>query len=286
LTARILSGREVAAAVKAEVAAEVAELARGGTTVGLATVLVGDDPASAVYVRNKHRAAAAVGMRSIDEHLPAGTSQAEVEGLIDRLNADPDVHGIIVQLPLPAALDGQAAVERVDPAKDADGLHPFNLGLLVLGRPGPVPATPAGILRILRHYDVETAGRTAVVVGRSFLVGRPLALLLGAKGVDATVVQAHSRTRDLAGVCRTGDILVAAVGRPRMFDASYVKEGAVVVDVGINRVDGALVGDVDTASVAEVAGALTPVPGGVGPMTIASLLANTVMLARRRTEQH
>jgi len=282
LSAEILSGTDVAAAVRADVAARVAELAERGKTVGLATVLVGDDPASQVYVRNKHRAAQAVGMLSIDEHLPAGATQVEVEAVVERLNADPRVDGMIVQLPLPAGLDGQAVVERVDPHKDADGLHPFNLGLLVLDRPGPIPATPGGIMEILRFYDIATAGRTAVVVGRSFLVGRPMALLLGAKGTDATVVQAHSRTPNLTEVCRRADILVAAVGRPKLFDASYVKPGAVVIDVGINRTDDGLVGDVDLDAVAEVAGAITPVPGGVGPMTIASLLANTVMLAERR----
>ncbi len=283
MSAKILSGKDVAAAVRADVAARVAELSRRGKTVGLATVLVGDDPASQVYVRNKHRAAQAVGMLSIDEHLPATATQDEVEAVVERLNADRRVDGMIVQLPLPAGLDGQAVVERVDPAKDADGLHPFNLGLLVLDRPGPIPATPGGIMEILRFYDIATAGRTAVVVGRSFLVGRPMALLLGAKGTDATVVQAHSRTPNLAEVCRTADILVAAVGRPELFDASYVKPGAVVIDVGINRTDAGLVGDVDRDAVAEVAGAITPVPGGVGPMTIASLLANTVMLAERRS---
>ncbi len=282
MSAEILSGTDVAAAVRADVAARVAELAERGKTVGLATVLVGDDPASQVYVRNKHRAAQAVGMLSIDEHLPAGATQVEVEAVVERLNADPRVDGMIVQLPLPAGLDGQAVVERVDPHKDADGLHPFNLGLLVLDRPGPIPATPGGIMEILRFYDIATAGRTAVVVGRSFLVGRPMALLLGAKGTDATVVQAHSRTPNLTEVCRRADILVAAVGRPKLFDASYVKPGAVVIDVGINRTDDGLVGDVDLDAVAEVAGAITPVPGGVGPMTIASLLANTVMLAERR----
>jgi methylenetetrahydrofolate dehydrogenase (NADP+)/methenyltetrahydrofolate cyclohydrolase len=284
LSAQLLSGKDVAAVVRAEVAGQVAELATLGKGVGLATLLVGDDPASQVYVRNKHRAARAAGMKSIDRHLPASASHAEVEAAVDELNADPTVDGIIVQLPLPDGLDGERAVERVDARKDADGLHPFNLGLLVLGRPGPLPATPGGIMRILAHYHLATSGKTAVIVGRSYLVGRPLGLLLGAKGVDATVVSAHSRTPDLAAVCRQADILVTAVGRPKMFDADFVKAGAVVIDVGINRTDDGLVGDVDFESVSEVAGAITPVPGGVGPMTIATLLANTVALAGRTAE--
>ncbi|HHC08492.1 MAG TPA: bifunctional methylenetetrahydrofolate dehydrogenase/methenyltetrahydrofolate cyclohydrolase FolD [Actinobacteria bacterium] len=284
MSARLLSGNVVAAAVRAEVAARVAALRARGITVGLATVLVGDDPASAIYVRNKRRAAEEAGMRSIDVRLPATATQAEVEATLERLNADPRVDGIILQLPLPEGLDGQAAVARIDPAKDADGLHPRNLGLLVLERPGPRPATPAGILRLLRYYEIPTAGRVAVVVGRSFLVGRPLALELGARGVDATVVQAHSKTPALPELCRRGDILVAAIGRPRMIDASYVKPGAVVIDVGINRVDEGLVGDVDAESVGEVAAAITPVPGGVGPMTIAALLENTVALAEGRAD--
>jgi len=285
LSARILSGKVIAETVRAEVAARVAALAARGRTVGLATLLVGDDPASQVYVRGKHRAAAAVGIRSFDERLPATASQEEVAAAVDRLNADDRVDGIIVQLPLPPGLDGEGAVERVDPAKDADGLHPFNLGRLVLGRPGPVPATPAGIMRILEQYGIPTRGRTAVVVGRSFLVGRPLTLLLGAKGTDATVVQAHSRTPDLPAVCRRADILVAAIGRPGFFGVEHVRPGATVIDVGINRAGGGLVGDVDLAAVVEVAGAVTPVPGGVGPMTIASLLANTVALAEARHDQ-
>jgi methylenetetrahydrofolate dehydrogenase (NADP+)/methenyltetrahydrofolate cyclohydrolase len=279
LSALILSGSTVATAVRADVADRVASLRQRGRGVGLATVLVGDDPGSQVYVRNKHRAAEAAGIVSIDRRLPATASQAQVEAVIEGLNADDRVSGMIVQLPLPDGLDGAAAVERVDPHKDADGLHPFNLGQLVLSRPGPVPATPAGIMLMLDHYGIETAGKTAVVVGRSFLVGRPLALLLGAKGVDATVVQAHSRTPDLADVCRDADILVAAAGQPEMFNDRFVKPGATVIDVGINRTEDGLVGDVDFDAVVGVAGAITPVPGGVGPMTIATLLANTVALA-------
>jgi methylenetetrahydrofolate dehydrogenase (NADP+)/methenyltetrahydrofolate cyclohydrolase len=265
--------------VRGEVTDRVAALAGRGKSVGLATVLVGDDAASQIYVRNKHKAAVKAGMLSFDEHLPADASQDDVEALILRLNADPQVDGIIVQLPLPDGLDGNRAVETIDPGKDADGLHPHNLGLLVLERPGPRPATPSGVMRILSHYGIETRGTLAVVVGRSFLVGRPLALLLGAKGTDATVIQAHSRTPDLAGLCRTADILVAAVGVPEMIGSNHVKPGAVVIDVGINRTADGLVGDVAFDPVSAVAGAITPVPGGVGPMTIASLLLNTVIAA-------
>jgi methylenetetrahydrofolate dehydrogenase (NADP+)/methenyltetrahydrofolate cyclohydrolase len=282
LSARTLSGAEVAKAVRAEVTERVGALREGGRTVGLATVLVGDDAGSQVYVRSKHRAAEAAGMISIDRRLPTTATQAEVEAVIADLNADAQVTGLIVQLPLPDELDGGRAVELVDPRKDADGLHPFNLGQLVLSRPGPRPATPSGIMRILDYYGIETRGKTAVVVGRSFLVGRPLALLLGTKGVDATVIQAHSRTPDLAGVCRRADILVAAVGRPNMIGASFVKPGASVIDVGINRTADGLVGDVDYDAVAGVAGGITPVPGGIGPMTIATLLANTVALAEAK----
>jgi methylenetetrahydrofolate dehydrogenase (NADP+)/methenyltetrahydrofolate cyclohydrolase len=262
----------------------VTALAERGKPVGLATILVGEDPGSHIYVRNKHRAAEEAGMESIDRTLAATASQADVQALIMDLNADDAVDGMILQLPLPEGLDGEGAVEFIDPAKDADGLHPFNLGLLVQGRPGPLPATPGGIMRILDHYDIATAGQTAVVVGRSFLVGRPMALLLGQKGTDATVIQAHSRTPDLAAVCRQGDILVAAVGRAEMITADFVKPGAAVIDVGINRGEKGLVGDVDYDAVSEVAGAISPVPGGVGPMTIASLLANTVALAEARLD--
>ncbi len=284
MSALILSGSTVAAAVRSEVADRVAALNERGQRVGLATVLVGDDPGSQIYVRSKHRAAEAAGIVSIDRRLSATASQLEVEAAIAELNVDERVTGMIVQLPLPDGLDGGAAVEAVDPAKDADGLHPFNLGRLVLSRPAPLPATPSGIMRILDYYGIETAGKTVVIVGRSFLVGRPLALLLGTKGVDATVIQAHSRTPDLASVCREADILVTAAGRPNMFDADYVKPGAAVVDVGINRTEDGLVGDVDFDAVVGVAGAITPVPGGVGPMTIASLMVNTVALAETKDD--
>lgn len=284
MSALILSGSTVAETVRADVTDRVAALGELGRSVGLATVLVGDDPGSQIYVRNKHRAAEAAGIVSIDRRLAATASQVEVEAAIEDLNADDRVNGMIVQLPLPSGLDGGLAVETVDPRKDADGLHPFNLGQLVLSRPGPVPATPAGIMMILKHYGIDIAGKTAVVVGRSFLVGRPLTLLLGAKGVDATVIQAHSRTPDLAGVCREADILVAAAGQPKMFGDRFVKPGATVIDVGINRTEDGLVGDVDFDAVVGIAGAITPVPGGVGPMTIATLLANTVALAEAKDD--
>ena len=278
MSAQIISGTEVARAVKDQIRSDVAALAVAGSEIGLSTLLVGDDPASHVYVGYKHRDAESVGIKSIDVNLPDSASQEQVVAAIDDLNARDDVTGMIVQLPLPDGLDGEGAVERVLPSKDADGLHPFNLGRLILGQPGPLPATPSGIMTMLDHYDIETAGKTAVVVGRSFLVGRPMALMLGMKGRDSTVIQAHSRTPHLAAVCRQADILIAAVGRPGMFTAEYIKPGAVVIDVGTNRTDDGLVGDVAFEDVSEVASAISPVPGGVGPMTRASLLVNTVRL--------
>ncbi len=278
MSAQIISGTEVARAVKEQVRNDVAALEADGNSVGLATLLVGDDPASHVYVGYKHRDAESVGIKSIDVKLPESATQEQVTAAIDDLNARDDVTGIIVQLPLPDGLDDEAAVERVLPSKDADGLHPFNLGRLILGQPGPLPATPSGILTMLDHYNIETAGKMAVVVGRSFLVGRPMAIMLGTKGRDCTVIQAHSRTPDLAAVCRQADILIAAVGRPGMFTAQYVKPGAVVIDVGTNRTDDGLVGDVAFDEVSEIVSAISPVPGGVGPMTRASLLVNTVRL--------
>jgi len=278
LSAQIISGTEVARSVKEQVRKDVAALDAAGNAVGLATLLVGDDPASHVYVGYKHRDAESVGIKSIDVKLPESAIQEQVTAAIDDLNARDDVTGIIVQLPLPDGLDDEAAVERVLASKDADGLHPLNLGRLILGQPGPLPATPSGIMAMLDHYNIETAGKMAVVVGRSFLVGRPMAIMLGTKGRDCTVIQAHSRTPDLAAVCRQADILIAAVGRPGMFTAEYVKPGAVVIDVGTNRTDDGLVGDVAFDEVSEVASAISPVPGGVGPMTRASLLVNTVRL--------
>jgi methylenetetrahydrofolate dehydrogenase (NADP+) / methenyltetrahydrofolate cyclohydrolase len=277
--ARILDGKVVAAAVKEEVTGRVARL---DYTPGLATVLVGDDPASHTYVRGKRRDAEQVGIRSIHQELPPTITQAELAGVVGSLNDDDDVDGILVQLPLPGALDGEEIVERIDPAKDVDGLHPYSLGRLMLGRPGLRPCTPSGIMRMLDHYGIETSGRRAVVVGRSFLVGRPLGMILSERGADATVTMAHSRTRDLAGITREADILVAAVGVPRLIGADDVKPGAVVVDVGVNRTDSGLVGDVDFEAVADIASAITPVPGGVGPMTRAMLLVNTLSAAEAR----
>jgi len=285
MTARLLSGKEAAAAVEAEVAERVAALAAQGKTVGLATILVGEEPASQIYVRGKHRAATRAGMRSFDHVLAAETPPADLERLIDRLNADPAVDAILLQIPLPGGLDPLPFVERLDPGKDADGLHPVNLGRLLLGRPGLRPATPAGILRLLDHYAIDTRGAFVVVVGRSFLVGRPLAVLLSLKGRDATVAVAHTATADLRGLTRQADILVAAAGRPGLIGPEHVRPGAVVIDVGINRTADGLAGDVDFAAVAEIAGAITPVPGGVGPMTIAGLLENTVAAAEARAGQ-
>lgn len=281
MTAVILSGREVSRLLEEDVARRVARLAERGKAVGLATVMVGDEPASQIYVRNKHRAAEKVGMASFDYSLPATAAQADVESLVAELNQDDRVDGMIVQLPLPKHLDGSRAVRAISPEKDADGLHPYNLGLLVLDEPGPRPATPSGILRILEHYAIETAGTRAVVVGRSFLVGRPIAMMLARKGVDATVTQAHSRTPELGSLLAEADILIVAAGRPGLVKAADVKPGAVVIDVGTNRTEDGLVGDVDFEAASEVAGFISPVPGGVGPMTIASLLENTVEAAER-----
>jgi methylenetetrahydrofolate dehydrogenase (NADP+)/methenyltetrahydrofolate cyclohydrolase len=276
---QVLDGREVAKAVKGEVAEAVAGL---DYRPGLATVLVGDDPASHTYVKGKRRDAEQVGIESIHHELPDSVTQEELLSLIASLNQHGDVDGILVQLPLPGDLDGEGAVEAIDPAKDVDGLHPFNLGKLVLGRPGLRPCTPSGVMRILDHYGIATSGARAVIVGRSFLVGRPLAMILSERGVDSTVSVAHSRTTDLAGVTREADILVAAAGSPGLIGADHVKPGAVVIDVGVNRTDDGLVGDVDFDSVVDVAGAITPVPGGVGPMTRAMLLSNTLRAAEAR----
>jgi len=280
MAAMFLKGAAAASAVMEEVAAGVADLARSGYVPGLATVLVGDDPASHTYVRAKRRDAAKVGIRSIHHQLEEIPSQEELEDLVNALSADPGVDGILVQLPLPHGLDEGRVVGCIDPRKDVDGLHNENLGRLVAELPGPRPCTPAGVMRILSHYDLPVSGKRAVVVGRSFLVGKPLALLLATKGADATVTVAHSRTVDLESLCREADILVAAVGRAKMVKASWVKPGAVVVDVGINRTDEGLVGDVDFAEVSEVASAITPVPGGVGLMTRAMLMSNTLSAAR------
>jgi methylenetetrahydrofolate dehydrogenase (NADP+)/methenyltetrahydrofolate cyclohydrolase len=282
MSARVIDGKAVAAEVRARVAAGVEEFAAGhdGRVPGLATVLVGDDPASHVYVANKRRACEEAGMRSIHHGLDKGTSQAELLELVERLNGDPEVDGILVQLPLPPAIDQDAIIGAIATAKDVDGLTAASAGLLAQGRPELVPCTPQGVMELLRHAGVEPEGAEAVIVGRSILVGRPLASLL--LGANATVTVCHSRTRDLAEVCRRAEILVAAVGSPRLITADMVRPGATVIDVGTNRTDDGLVGDVDFDAVSEVAGAITPVPGGVGPMTIAMLLANTLRAATIR----
>lgn len=279
MTATVIDGKAFAATVRAKVAAHVARLKEeNGLTPGLAVVLVGEDPASKVYVRNKHASTIEVGMASFEHRLAVDTGEAELLALIDTLNGDPKVHGILVQLPLPAHLNSELVINRIDPAKDVDGFHISNVGLLGTGQKSMVPCTPLGCLMMLRDHHGKLAGLNAVVVGRSNIVGKPMAQLL--LGDSCTVTIAHSRTRDLAEVCRRADILVAAVGRPEMITGEMVRPGATVIDVGINRVerDGKmkLVGDVDYASAAAVAGAITPVPGGVGPMTIACLLANTL----------
>jgi methylenetetrahydrofolate dehydrogenase (NADP+)/methenyltetrahydrofolate cyclohydrolase len=281
VAARVIDGKAVAARVRERVATGVAELSpRIGREPGLATVLTGDDPASDVYVRNKRKACEEAGMRSIHHGLAADTRQEDLVELVDELNADPAVDGILVQLPLPEAIDQDAVVERIDVAKDVDGLTAASAGLLAQGRPGLVPCTPAGVIELLRDAGTAIEGAEAVIVGRSILVGRPLsALLLNA---DATVTVCHSRTADLAETCRRADILIAAVGSPRLVSGDWIKPGAAVIDVGINRTDDGLVGDVDFDAALEVAGAITPVPGGVGPMTIAMLLHNTLEAARAR----
>jgi len=276
---RTLSGIDAGALLRAEAAGRVGALADLGKRVGLATLLVGEDPASEAYVRIKHRKALEAGIRSYDHRLPATAAQHEVEAFVDELNRDPEVDAFLVQLPLPPHLDPAPVLERILPHKDADGLHPHNLGRLVLGLPAPRPATPTGILRLLDHYDVPTRGARVVVVGRSSLVGRPLSIMLSARGRDATVSVAHTLTPSLAEVTREADILVVAAGYPGLIRAEHVKPGAVVIDVGTTRVDSGLVGDVVFEDVIGVAGGVSPVPGGVGPMTIAGLLWNTVMLA-------
>ncbi|MEK6251862.1 MAG: bifunctional methylenetetrahydrofolate dehydrogenase/methenyltetrahydrofolate cyclohydrolase FolD [Actinomycetota bacterium] len=280
MSAKIIDGKAVAAEVRERVRSEVAEYAdaNGGRAPGLATALVGDDPASQIYVHNKHKACEEAGIRSLDHQLPAQTSENELLGLVERLNADPEVDGILVQLPVPEQIDPDAVVAAIDPGKDVDGLTPTNAGLLASGAPGLVPCTPAGVMELLRHEGTELEGAEAVVVGRSNLVGRPVASLL--LGANATVTTCHSRTRDLAGVCRRADVLVAAVGSPRLLGADAIKPGATVIDVGMDRTDDGLAGDVDFEAAQEVAGAITPVPGGVGPMTIAMLLVNTLTAAR------
>ncbi len=278
----MIDGRAVAAEVRERVATAVAEFSANsdGRVPGLATVLVGGDPASHVYVTNKRKQTEEVGMRSINRGLAAATPETELLDLVAELNRDDTVDGILVQLPLPDQIDPDHVVAAIAPAKDVDGLSPISAGMLAQGRPGLVPCTPQGVIELLAHAEVELAGAEAVVLGRSILVGKPLAALLLA--ANATVTMCHSRTRDLAEVCARADILIAAVGVPRLVTAEMVKPGATVIDVGTNRTEEGLVGDVDFDAVAQVAGAITPVPGGVGPMTIAMLLANTLKAARGR----
>jgi len=286
MPAVLIDGKAFAGHVRAQVTAEVERLkANHGLTPGLAVVLVGEDPASQVYVRSKGRVTREAGMQSFEHVLPADTTQAALLTLLARLNDDPAVHGILVQLPLPRQIDPQAVIEAIRPDKDVDGLHPVNVGMLVAGRPGLVPCTPLGCTMLLKHQLGDLTGKCAVVLGRSLLVGKPMAQLLLQE--NCTVTIAHSKTRDLAAECRRADILVAAVGRPELVRGDWIKPGACVIDVGINRVPTAdgksrLIGDVNFAEALHVAGYLTPVPGGVGPMTPACLLANTVTAARHQ----
>jgi len=279
MAAKVIDGKAIAQAVRTEVRADVeAWVAQGGAKPGLATVLVGDDPASAVYVGGKQKASAEVGIEGFDHRLAPDAAHEEVHRLLERLNADPAVSGILLQLPTPPQVDGASLTELIEPTKDVDGLTPISAGLLAKGRPGLRPCTPSGVMELLRRHDVDLEGAEAVVVGRSDLVGKPVAALLLA--ANATVTTCHSRTRDLPAVCRRADVLVAAVGRPEFVQGDWIKEGAAVIDVGINRTEAGLVGDVAYAQAAERAALITPVPGGVGPMTIAMLLRNTLLAAK------
>lgn len=281
MTAALIDGKVFAAGLRERVAQRVARFVeQAGRAPGLAVVLVGDDPASAVYVRSKGKATKAAGMAGIEHRLPADVPQQALLDLVDALNADPAIDGILVQLPLPGHIDEQAVTTRIDPDKDVDGFHPVNAGRLAVGLPGFVPCTPLGCLMLLKDQLGDLSGLDAVVIGRSNIVGKPMAQLLIAESCTVTV--AHSRTRDLPSVVKRADIVVAAVGRPQMVKAEWLKPGATVIDVGINRTPEGLVGDVDFAGALDVAGAVTPVPGGVGPMTIAVLLRNTLISAERR----
>lgn len=281
MTAQILDGKALAAEIRAEVKAQVDDLQQKGVHTALAVVLVGDDPASQVYVRNKIKACGEAGIKSLEFRMPSETTQEALLAKIAELNADDTVDGILVQLPLPRQINAEAVIAAIDPAKDVDGFHTANAGALVTGKEGFVPCTPFGVMRLIEKSGVDPAGKAAVIVGRSNIVGKPMALLLLA--ANATVTVAHSKTPDLGAVTRTADILVAAVGRAKLIKADMVKPGAVVIDVGMNRDEnGKMCGDVDFASVKDVAGHVTPVPGGVGPMTIAMLLQNTVIAARKR----
>ena len=290
MSATIIDGKAIAARVRADVAREVADLVEAGARApGLATVLVGEDPASAVYVSGKQRACAEVGMTPYDERLPVDATHEQVAGRVQALNDDPGVSGILLQLPVPERLDGPSLTALIDPRKDVDGLTPVNVGLLSQGQPGLRPCTPTGVLELLASLDAQLEGAEAVVVGRSNLFGKPMAQLL--LEANATVTVCHSRTHDLREVCSRADILIAAVGRPRLIERDFVKPGAIVIDVGMNRLSpqeagtkSGLVGDVDFAAVSELAAAITPVPGGVGPMTIAMLLRNTLQASRTQSD--
>jgi methylenetetrahydrofolate dehydrogenase (NADP+) / methenyltetrahydrofolate cyclohydrolase len=291
MPAELLDGIAVARAIRDEVAVGVAAQKARGVVPGLAVVLVGEDPASTVYVRNKGRACEEAGMHSVTIRMPVTTTQQELLAVVDQLNADPAIHGMLVQMPLPAQCNADEVIRRIDPAKDVDGFHPINAGKLIIGESdGFAPCTPAGVIELLRRYAIPTSGAEVVIVGRSNIVGKPMASLLIQPGVDATVTICHSRTKNLAEHTRRADILIAAIGRPRFITAAMVKPGATVIDVGINRVDEPraksgyiLAGDVDFAAVSEVAGRITPVPGGVGPLTIAMLLRSTLIAASRVT---
>ena len=279
MSARIIDGKGIAQEIRAELAKKVAEMTTQGNQPGLAVVLVGDDPASAVYVRQKRRTCEEIGIRSVIHRLPADISQQELLSLVEECNQDKSIHGILVQLPLPDGLNEEEVIEAISPAKDVDGFHPINVGRLQIGKGGSIPCTPAGVVELVRRTGTPIEGKHVVVVGRSNIVGKPAATLFLQE--NATVTICHSRTKDVAAECRRADILVAAVGRPRLVKKDWIKPGAIVIDVGINRVDGKLVGDVDFDEVKDVAGAITPVPGGVGPMTIAMLMKATVEAALR-----
>lgn len=284
---KILSGKELTALMEEQMAEETAAIRKAGRAPTLAVIRVGDDPATGIYVRNKMRAAERVGILSEDVHLPAEATQAELEAEVERLNEYPNISGLICQLPLPPHIKAERIPERINPLKDVDCFHPFNFGLMSMGTPRFLPCTPAGIMELLSYYDVPTVGRHVVVLGRSNIVGRPIAMMLGQKGLDATVTLCHSRTEDAISIAREADIVIAAIGRPEWVRAEMIKDGAVVVDVGIHRVDdptrksgSRMCGDVEQAGVAKKASALTPVPGGVGPMTITMLLKNTILAAQ------
>ncbi|MBL4884673.1 MAG: bifunctional 5,10-methylene-tetrahydrofolate dehydrogenase/5,10-methylene-tetrahydrofolate cyclohydrolase [Planctomycetaceae bacterium] len=284
MSATIIDGKATSLKLRESTGKQVAEFVeQTGVTPHLVVVLVGEDAASAVYVRNKERACLAAGIKSTIHRLSAETSQADLLKLIAQLNANQDVHGILVQLPLPQQIEEQAILDVISPLKDVDAFHPENVGLLVQGRARFLPCTPAGCLQLIEQVCPDISGKHAVILGRSEIVGKPMGLLLIQRGVDATVTTCHSRTKDLASITSQADILIAAIGKANFVTADMVKPGAIVIDVGINRVDGKLVGDVDFAAVSQIAGAITPVPGGVGPMTIANLLQNALLAARTQT---